>query len=286
MQHYAPSSATTSSRPAGSVLASLLLAGTVLAGSLFAAPAQAETPEEKGLAIAKESDRRDLGWDNSRVSMKMILKNAHGQSSIRELRQQSLENDDPSEGDKSISLFDKPRDVEGTAFLSFTHILEPDDQWLYLPALKRVKRISSANKSGPFMGSEFAYEDLTSFEVDKFAYTWLRDEPCGKDNTMTCFVIHQVPKYENSGYTKRIVWIDRAEYRPIKIEFYDRKEELLKTLEYRDYKQYLDQYWRSSEMEVVNHQTGKSTVLEFEDYEFRTDIDEGDFSPRRLERLR
>jgi len=263
------------------------MAAAMTVGATILSPGSwAETSEEKGRKIAQESDRRDLGWGNSKVSLKMILKNAHGQSSVRELRQQSLENPDSSDGDKSISLFDKPRDVEGTAFLSFTHILEPDDQWLYLPALKRVKRISSSNKSGPFMGSEFAYEDLTSFEVEKYKYEWLRDEPCDTEGTLTCFVVKQFPLYENSGYTSRIAWIDQTEYRAMKTEFYDRKEELLKTLKFHGYKQYLGQYWRAAEMHMENHQTGKSTMLEFKDYEFKTDINEGDFSPRRLERLR
>src|SRR3546814_6855851 len=105
----------------------------------------------------------------------MVLANKEGETSTRELRIQTLEVPAREEGDKSLIIFDHPRDIEGTAFLSFTKILEPDDQWLYLPALKRVKRISSANKSGPFVGSEFAYKDMLSQEVDKYDYLWLRD---------------------------------------------------------------------------------------------------------------
>ncbi|NIT13503.1 MAG: outer membrane lipoprotein-sorting protein, partial [Candidatus Dadabacteria bacterium] len=98
-------------------------------------------------------------------------------------------------GDKSITVFDEPRDIEGTALLSHTKILDPDDQWLYLPAVKRVKRISSKNKSGPFVGSEFAYEDLLSQEVDKYNYKWLKDEKCGD---LECHVVERYPLYENS----------------------------------------------------------------------------------------
>ncbi|MEJ1364847.1 MAG: outer membrane lipoprotein-sorting protein, partial [Candidatus Sedimenticola sp. (ex Thyasira tokunagai)] len=134
----------------------------------------AETAEEKGLAIAKESKARDIGWSDMQADMKMILRNKQGQESLREIRLKSLELE--SDGDKSLSIFDKPRDVKGTAFLSFSHPVGADDQWLYLPALKRVKRISSRNKSGPFMGSEFAYEDLTSFEVEKYSYKYIGDE--------------------------------------------------------------------------------------------------------------
>lgn len=266
--------------------ATAIAALVVAAGVAVIGPgsAYAQTPEEqKGLEIAEEADRRDFGFGDNEVSLRMVLMNKQGESSTRELRIKTLEVEDPNEGDKSLTVFDKPRDIQGTAFLSFTHILEPDDQWLYLPALKRVKRISSANKSGPFVGSEFAYEDLTSQEVPKYKYKWLRDEPCGD---LMCFVVEQYPQYENSGYTRRVAWIDQEEYRVMKAEFYDRKDSLLKTLTFEGYNQYLDQYWRPDIMTMVNHQTGKSTVLEFDDYKFRTGVDERDFNTRALERQR
>ena len=128
--------------------------------------AAAQTPEEKGLEIAVEADRRDTGFHDSTATMAMLLKNRRGDESTRDIRVRTLEQ--KNDGDKSLTIFDRPADVKGTAFLSFTHKSGPDDQWLYLPALKRVKRISSRNKSGPFMGSEFAYEDLSSQEVEKY----------------------------------------------------------------------------------------------------------------------
>ncbi len=257
-----------------SVLAALLLAPTA---------SWAETPEEKGLTIAQEADRRDLGFLNSEVDLMMVLRNRHGDTSNREMRIQTLEVPDVNEGDKSIVIFNRPRDIEGTALLSFTHIAEADDQWLFLPALKRVKRISSANKSGPFVGSEFAYEDLLSQEVAKYSYRWLRDEPCGD---LQCFVMERYPVYENSGYMKQITWVDQDEYRVMKIEYYDRKDDLLKTLNFVDYQQYLGQYWRAHKLLMNNHQTGKSTDLLFDKYEFQVPLSEGDFRPNRLKRLR
>jgi hypothetical protein len=251
--------------------------------ALTALQTLASTPEEQGRGIAVEMDKRDTGWKDSSTNLKMVLSNAQGDTSTRELRQKSLEVHEPGMGDKGMSIFDRPRDVKGTAFLSHTKINAADDQWLYLPALKRVKRISSANKSGPFMGSEFAYEDLLSQEVEKYKYKWLRDEPCG---TNDCFVLERYPLYESSGYTRQIVWTDKAEYRPMKIEFYDRKETLLKTLVYSEYAQYLDQYWRALNMHMNNHQTGKSTTLTFAPYEFRVGLKDGDFTSNRLKRAR
>jgi hypothetical protein len=250
---------------------------------LGASNAVAETPQEKGLQIAEEADRRDRGFGDWRAELKMILGNRHGETSGRELRMQGLENPDPKDGDKSMIVFDKPPDVKGTALLTYTHILEPDDQWLYLPALKRVKRISSNNKSGPFMGSEFAYEDFTSQEVAKYKYKWLRDEPCGE---LTCFVVERFPQYENSGYTRELTWLDQKEYRVQRVDFYDRKDALLKTLHLKDYRQYLDKYWRAHDLFMENRQNGKTTRLTWSDYEFRVGLEEGDFTKNRLKRMR
>lgn len=198
---------------------------------------QAETPQEKGLALALEAEQRDLGWGDLRADLEMLLRNKQGRESQRKLRISSLEM--PDDGDRSLTIFDSPRDIAGTGLLSYTHALIPDDQWLYLPALKRVKRIASANKSGPFVGSEFAYEDLTSAEVKKYHYKWLRDEGLVGRET---HVVENTPAYANSGYTRRIVWLDKAMLHPLKIEFYDRKNALLKTLLLSQHTQYLDKY--------------------------------------------
>jgi len=244
----------------------------------------AESPEEKGLAIAVESDRRDTGFNDSKAEMLMTLRNRHGEQSIRHMRVKVLEVQD--DGDKSIFVFDRPRDVKGTGLLSYSHKVGNDDQWLYLPALKRVKRISSANKSGSFMGSEFAYEDFASQEVEKYTYKYLRNESCPGDAKMDCFVSERYPVDENSGYTRQVGWIDSKEYRPQKIEFYDRKNTLLKTLVFKGYQQYLGQYWRADELIMDNHQTGKSTTLSWSGYKFRNNLSAKDFTRNSLKRVK
>jgi hypothetical protein len=241
----------------------------------------AQTPEEKGLAIAIEADRRNTGWIDQIADMTMTLRNKQGQKSIRQLAIKSKEVD--GDGDKSLSIFDTPRDVKGTAFLSFTHALTPDEQWLYLPALKRVKRISSSNKSGPFMGSEFAYEDLTSYEIEKYTYKWLRDESVtGRE----VYVLELYPVYENSGYTRQIIWMDKEMHQPLKLEFYDRKNSLLKSLAHKGYKKYLKHFWRPDEMHMVNHQTGKETTLSWRNYQHDSGLTDRDFDKNTLKRAR
>jgi hypothetical protein len=263
-------------------ITTLLLAS----GFIHAETAEADAVD-KGMSIAVESDKRDTGFADQTANMVMELRNKHGDVSTRTIRIKTLEV--TGDGDKSMSIFDKPADVKGTAFLTYSHAIKPDEQWLYLPALKRVKRINSKNKSGPFMGSEFAYEDLASQEVEKYTYKYIRDEklktrefPDGVD----CFVIERYPVYEHSGYTRQLAWVNKDRYVAEKIEFYDRKNDLLKTLANDGYKQYLEQYWRPNEMFMENHQTGKSTLLKWENYKFKNGLSDKDFSRNSLKRAR
>ena len=255
---------------------------TLAAALLFGVAGAAFAADERGYEIAARSDRTDLGFGDSEVELQMVLRNAAGQQSTRALRIATLEKPDESVGDKSLVVFDTPRDIEGTALLSHARILDPDDQWLYLPALKRVKRISSSNKSGPFVGSEFAFEDFTAIELNKFDYTFLREEPCGD---FVCDVLERAPRYENSGYTKQLSWVDQTHYQIRKVEFYDRRGDLLKVLELSDYRDY-DGIWRAHKLSMSNVQTNKQTDLIYGDYRFDNGLAEKDFVKGRLSRLR
>ena len=259
-----------------------LLTAVAVTTSIFSSSVSAETAEEKGLAIAIEAERRDDGFGDHTANMIMTLRNKQGKESKRIIRSKTLEV--PIDGDKSLSIFDTPKDVKGTAFLTFSHKAADDEQWLYLPALKRVKRINSRNKSGSFMGSEFAYEDIASQETEKYTYKHLREE---EYQGQLCFVGESYPvDKKNSGYTKRISWLDKAEYRLMKVEYYDRKKSLLKTLTVNGYKQYLGKYWRAESMNMKNHQTGKSTNLIWKDYAFQTGLTDKDFNSTSLKRVR
>ena len=133
------------------------------------------------------------------------------------------------------------------------------------------------------MGSEFSYEDMSSSEVEEYTYRYLRDEPCGE---LTCTVIEQVPLDEKSGYTRKVVWQDTNELRTWKMELYDRRGAHLKTLTFANYQQYLDQYWRAGEQTMVNHLTGASTVLNWNDFQFRVNLDDNEFTQTALRRVR
>jgi len=257
------------------------VAGSVMV-SLFATPVYVYADADKGLAIFSELEKRNDGFADITANMKMILRNKQGEVSERELRVKTLEVQ--GDGDKTLTIFDTPADVKGTALLTFAHKTEDDDQWLYLPAIKRVKRISSRKKSGPFMGSEFSYEDLGSQEVEKYTYNYLNDEDCGAAQQLTCFVVERFPVDKDSGYKRQVVWVDQNEYRIQKIDYYDRKNDLLKTLTFDEYNKYIEKYWRAGEMDMVNHQTGKSTDLKWTDYQFQTGLSDKDFSQNSLKR--
>lgn len=264
-------------------LTSLAFALVAVAGLPAMPPdAAADDAAQKGFEIAARSDRTDVGFGDSRVALQMILTNASGDTAVREVEITTLEKPNEEVGDKSLVLFSEPADIDGTALLSHAKILDADDQWLYLPALKRVKRISSSNKSGPFVGSEFAFEDITAQELNKFSYVWLREEPCG---ALTCDVLERTPLYEGSGYSKQVGWYDQTDFQLRKVEYYDRRGALLKTQLFEEYRQYPNGVWRAQLFRMENHQTGKKTDLKFSDYVFGVGLRERDFVKGMLTRL-
>ena len=243
---------------------------------------QAQGNAEKGMEIAKLADEANNGWKNSSNVLEMTLKNRNGQVTNRKMHGINMETE--ADGDMSLIVFDTPTDVQGTASMTYTHKVGNDDQWLYLPALKRVKRISSSNKSGPFMGSEFAFEDLSSLELEKYEYSFIGEEQV---NNVKCFKVESFPVSTNSGYKKIITWYNSDNYRTEKQEFYDRKDAKLKTLSFSDYKIYLSKFWRAGKMEMVNHQNGKETTLKFVNYQFnQPSITEDSFSQNSLKRAK
>ena len=261
-----------------------LAAVAVIAASLAIIPMTgANASNEKGLAIATEVDSRDKGWGDVTVEGEMVLKNKAGNESVRKFRSTILEAADAFEGDRSIITFSEPRDVRGTALLTHSKI-EPDDdsQWIFLPAVKRVKRISSSNRTGKFVSSEFSYEDLGSEEVADNDHIWLEDAACEHDASLTCAAVESHPKNKRSGYSRRVSFIDLDEYRVHRIDFYNRRGDLEKSLRFEDYRQYEGQFWRAHVMIMDNSQTGKSTRLAWGDYSFRQGLTERDFTPQGL----
>lgn len=244
--------------------------------------AVAKTPSEQGRLIALAADTHDSGYVDLQVDLEMLLRSTGGRSTARELSIRQLEV--PEDGDKLLVVFSTPKSVKGTALLSYAHKQGQDDQWLYLPAIKRVKKITSKNRSGPFLSSEFAFEDLTPQEVDKYGYKLLRTAPC---KAGTCYVLQRIAKDPNTGYSRQEQWLDEEHLLTQKIDYFDRRGDLLKTLEVSDYQLFDEQHWKALSLIMSNHRTGKSTELRWRNYRFATGLDaDRDFSANSLRRVR
>jgi len=253
-----------------------------ISAALQASLEAASSASERGQLLAQAADRHDSGYVDLQVDLEMILRAADGRSTQRQLSIRQLEV--PSDGDKLLVVFSTPKSVKGTALLSYAHKQGQDDQWLYLPALKRVKKITSRNRSGPFLSSEFAFEDLTPQEVDKYDYELLRTEACPAG---TCYLLQRIAKDAHSGYSRQEQWLDDKLLLTQKIDYYDRRGELLKTLEVSEYELFDAQHWRAQRLVMSNHQSGKSTELRWDNYRFATGLDaDRDFSANALRRVR
>lgn len=236
-------------------------------------------PADAGLALFQEADRRASGYGDLAVDLEMVLRDSRGSESTRELKIRQLEI--PDDGDRLLVVFDSPKPIRGTALLSFAHKFEPDDQWLFLPAIKRVKKIASQNRSGPFLSSEFAFEDLALQEVEKFHYRLVEEAPGD------FYRVERIPVDEYSGYSRQLVTLDTKELLIQRIDYFDRQGRPLKTLEVSGYDEYAGRFWKARRMLMSNLQSGKSTELIWHDFEFGLGLDaDRDFSTNSLRRAR
>lgn len=263
-----------------------LFAFTLLALLSLSLPAQSLNieelgPEEIGLEeIVRKNIATNKGFGDSFETMNMIIKKAGGDQVERLMKSKSLEV--TGDGNKVLMVFQDPADVKGSAVLIHSHSKGNDDQWIYLPALKRVKRISSANKSGPFMGSEFAFEDLSSVEFEKFSYTLLAQETV---NDIRYFKVERKPAYARSGYGYQIVWIDTERFLTHKVELFDTAGKKYKTQLLTDYKHYFGNFWRAHNIVMLNHQNGNSTEMQWlGDITFNNGFSDKDFTKNAMKR--
>jgi len=250
-----------------------LTAGLVNAGAM----------SDRGKEIFESGDDRDSGFISADWTQELILTNALGKESRRLMRIIALEGNDV-EGDKTLIVFREPKDSRGVSLL--THGIKEDDdnQWMYLPNLKRVKRISAGAKTSRFVGSEFTFEDLAIREVGDFSYKFIKDTEL---NGVAVHEIEVIPLDPKSGYSRQIAWIDQKELIVHKLEYYDKKSKLQKTLFFEDYHQYLGKHWRAHTTRMVNHQTNKkSRLIVSGNYEFKTGVTKKDFSKNKLRSIR
>jgi len=228
--------------------------------------------------LAKKSDALTHGYKSSTSNMTMTLINARKQKIIREMSAKTLEG---KNGDMSLMVFLTPADVKGTKMLTHEHINGDDDQWMYLPALKRVKRIASRNKSGSFMGSEFSYEDTANNSWKK--YTYIDKLDIVNLNGKKYYKGTRIPKDKNSGYSKQITYIDMDTNLVYRVDYYDRKNELLKTAIFEEYNK-IDNVYMMKKIVMKNFQNSKTTILQWSDQKIKVGLNKKDFTKRKLKR--
>lgn len=250
-----------------------------------AATAGAETPEEKGLAIVRDAERRGENFGDLRAEAEMVIRNGRGGEAKRVLKIALL--DLPGSASRSLTVVEAPKDVKGTALLTHTAADASDQQWLYLPAAARTKRIASSGRSGPFMGSEFSFDDFSAQTVERYRFKWLRTEACPAPMAAEkCDVIERIPKESGTGYARQEVWMDQSQRRPHKVDYYDAQNQRIKTLVSEGYKLYENKFWRAETLTMTNARSGASTLLRWSNIRFKSGLTEADFEVSRLSSAR
>jgi Outer membrane lipoprotein-sorting protein len=235
-------------------------------------------PEAEGLAIVTEMQSRLSGFHDLQADIKAQIIDSNGRVKLRELTMQTLEGTES--GDKSLNTFISPPDQKGVALLTHAHKTAQNEQWLYLPSIKRVKKIAYQTQSSPFMGSEFTYEDLAPIELEKYRYRFVGEERVGGQ---VLRLVEQVPVKTESGYSKQIQWIDE-EYRFQRVDYFNKEGVFEKTMTLSGYQLVNGRFWHAELMTMVNHLTKNRTILQRLNYKINAGLTEFDFTTLKLKR--
>ena len=243
------------------------------------APPAARAQDLDGRAIMEKADKHNRSKDEkNQISMTII--SGRGEKRGRSLTTffKSGEGDD----DKSMIRFETPADVKGTGLLTIEQG-ETDEQWLYLPDLRKSKRIAGATKSQSFMGTDFSNYDMRTEDLAGHVYEKVGDEQV---EGRACFIVEAKPKndeaLEATGYSKRRIFVDKERWVYNTIEFFDRQGKPLKTTTIEDWKQY-EGLWRGDKVTVENVQKESKTLVTFNKREINKGLDKDTFSKRTLE---
>lgn len=242
---------------------------------LTGATAQAQVT---GLKIMENVYNRPTGEDiESQLTMTLI--NSRGDRREREIKQFIK---DFGDQEKKIMFFTAPADVRNTSFMSWSYTSEAkdDDQWIYLPALKKVKRISSDSKSDSFMGSDFTYDDLGDRQPSEDSHKILREETL---NGEECYVVESIPLDEDSAYSRMVSWIIKDKWIGLKREYYDEDEDLLKVLTVETFEK-IDGYWVLLHFEMNNVQKDHTTRMKLANVTIDHGIADSTFTERMMKR--
>ncbi len=261
---------------------SLCLCGLL---AFAAVPSFADDPGFSGRQIMDLVDARDDG-DNGIQDMEMILIDKNGNRRERTIRALGQ---DVGEDTRSIMFFLSPADVKDTGFLTYDYdeFDKDDDQWLYLPALKKVKRIASSDKSGSFMGSDFSYADMTDNKLDHYDYTLMKETEVDDVPVWQVEAIPNTPvEIKETGYTKSVLFVRKDNYVVVRSVAWVKKGNRLKYFDVKKLEK-IDGIWVATEMHMTTKKgkaTLHKTVLRNKNVRFNQDLDDNNFTIRKLEK--
>ncbi len=231
--------------------------------------------------IQKVKDRPDGDTRSSEMTLTLI--NKKGKERERKVISYSIDVGVNKKDRKTLMFFQYPGDVKGTGFLTWDYdeIGKDDDKWLYLPAMKKTRRISgSSAKKDYFMGTDFTYDDMGSRNVDEDDHKLIREETL---DSHECWVVESISKDSRDIYSKKTSWIRKDCLIALKVEYYDRQGELHRELNMSDITQ-VDGIWIAKMMHMVNVQTNTQTIIMVENPEYNVPMDETSFTVANLER--
>ena len=234
--------------------------------------------KELGHEVAAKFDQVNSGWDDTYSLLSMQLLKDGKEVSNRRMEVRAKERGDS--GDMSIMRFHEPRDVRDTAFLTHGNLGQADDQWLYLPSIRRIKRINSANRSGPFMGSQFSFEDMASFQIDKYSYRLIDErEWAGAVH----YVLELIPTDKNSGYERIVYFIEKRRMTLTAADYVSKKTgKISKRLKNYEFEQFEGKFWRPRSAVMRDEIRNRSTKLSWDEYRFGNGFDEAMFTQSAL----
>ncbi len=247
------------------IILSLLLIAAVSSG-LFA---------ETGLEVMQNVNNRPVG-ENMSAELVMTITNSRGAARERSIAQYSR---DFGESEKKVMFFTAPADVRDTSFMTWSwDDGRDDDQWIYLPALRRVKRISSDSKNDSFMGSDFTYDDLGERHPSEDSHRIIGEETIDGND---CFIIESTPVTGSDAFSKTISWIIRGKWIGLKKEFYDRNGNVYKELSIDAFEK-IDGYWIVTDMTMTDSGRGSSTRIQMNDVRFSISLSDSFFTERQM----
>ena len=230
---------------------------------------------QTGIEIAKMVDEKPTPRDMVNTT-NMVLTNSKGKTRTNVMMSRSIDGNK-----KQIIWFLEPKDDRGVAFLKIEHNNKDDEMRMWLPAFKKVRRISSKRKGDAFMGSDLSYEDLTSRDLNEYTYKRLDDELV---NSTQCFVLESKPNtFAKSSYSKHISWIDKENLNIVQEYSFDKRGALKKEKYFQHNK--LKDYYVMNQIRVKDVQKQHTTEVTFESLEVDTGINPALFQEKNLKRI-